>query len=231
MKKLFIILIATVVTGSVMAFDGTAPRMSARTLADTPPHTEFKAYGFYGIVDFTTFVNIGDNAKMSNLKTGDKYTLMGVTTVAGYQFNHHSAAGLGFSYLNDKNGAFSQVPVFVEYRSHFTRNRIAPYAAAQIGWSFPLGTATSGNDWVKIKTGGISMGLEAGARFAITRKIGLNLFVGYHLLAPRAVERSGANMSEVYYDPSEQAESTLGLTAQSLGEIYGNIKFGIGICF
>lgn len=231
MKKLLILIAATALAGSALAFGGPMPQKGARTLADKPTHIEFKSYGFYGIVDFTSLVNIGNNAEMSNLKADDKYTLLGITAVAGYQFNHHSAAGLGFSYLNDKNGSFSQVPVFAEYRAHFTRNRISPYAAAQLGWSFPLGTSTSGSNWVKIKKGGLSAGLEAGARFAITRKLGLNLFVGYQLLAPRAVERSGANMSDVYDDPLEQAESTAGLPAQSLSEVYGNVKFGIGICF
>ena len=231
MKKLLTLLAIAALMGNAKAATGEPPLWGSNILADDPPHTEFKAYGFYGIVDFTTCINVGNNAEMSNLREDDKYSLMGITAVAGYQINHHSAVGLGFSYLNDKTGAFSQVPVFVEYRSHFTRNRVAPYAALQGGWSFPMQTSMSGANWVKIASGGLSMGAEAGIRVAITRKVGLNLFVGYQLLAPRAVERSGANMSETYDDPLEQDPATASLPAQRLGETYHNFKAGIGICF
>lgn len=205
---------------------------------DQPPHVEFKYYGFYGIVDFSYFTNFNDNAEESNLAVKDNFSLMGLTAIAGFQWRHASAFGIGFSYLNDQTGSFSQIPVFVEYRCHFLRNRITPYAAAQMGWSIPLHTVNSGDNWIKINKGGITFGMEAGARLAIRPRFGMNFFVGYQLIDLRAVERSAANMNPNYWHYSTNPETRervvdedLSRAAQDMPELYHCLKAGIGFCF
>lgn len=218
--------------------DGFHTTLGTNNIMDQPPHVEFKNYGFYGIVDFSYFTNFNDNAEMSNLAIKDKFSLMGLTAIAGFQWRHASAAGIGFSYLKDQTGSFSQIPVFVEYRCHFLRNRVTPYAAAQLGWSIPLHTVNSGDNWIKINKGGITFGIEAGARLAIRPRFGMNLFVGYQLLNLRAVERSAANMKPSYWHYSMDPETGLPVpdedlsrAAQNMPELYHCLKAGIGFCF
>ncbi len=212
--------------------------LASATLTEQPPHVEFKYYGFYGIVDFCYFTNFNDNAEMSNLAVKDKFSLMGLTAIAGFQWRHTSALGLGFSYLNDQTGSFSQIPVFLDYRCHFLRNRVTPYIAGQLGWSIPLHTVNSGNNWIKINKGGVAFGTEVGARIAINPRFGINVYVGYQLIHLREVERSAANMNPSFWHYSLNPETgvqipdeDLNRAAQNMPENYHCIKAGIGFCF
>ena len=118
------------------------------------------------------------------------------------------------SYLNDAVGSFSQIPVFLEFRSHFLRNRITPFTSVQLGYSIPFGSKNNVAEYTRIDEGGITFGLEVGARFAISRKLGLNIYVGYQMIQNRSVERG---FNEV--------------AASRFPELYDNLKFGIGVNF
>lgn len=173
-------------------------------------HTEFKHYGFYCVIDYTFMTNL-------NKVHGeyiDNYVMNGSTVVAGWQWRKESAVGLGVSYLNDPMGSFSQIPVFIEYRSHFLRNRLTPYTAVQLGYSIPLGTKNPAVDYTRIDEGGITAGFEVGARLAISAKFGLNLFYGYQLIQCNSIERG--------FD---------GVAATRLPELYHHMKFGLGLNF
>ena len=175
-----------------------------------PPHIEFKYYGFYSVIDYTFMTNL-------NKEHGeyvDSYALNGITAVAGWQWRKESAVGIGFSYLNDATGSFSQIPVFIEFRSHFLRNRITPFTAVQLGYSIPFGSKNADVDYTRIEEGGITAGFSAGARFAVSPKFGINLYVGYQLIQNNSVER-GFNS----------------VAATRLPELYHHIKFGLGVNF
>ena len=122
--------------------------------------------------------------------------------------------GIGFSYLNDAEGSFSQIPVFLEFRSHFLRSRITPFSVVQLGYSIPFGSKNSAEEYTRIDEGGITFALSAGARYAISQKLALNLYVGYQMIQLNSVER-GFNL----------------VAATKMPELYHNVKFGLGINF
>jgi len=186
-----------------------------------PPHTEMKWRGFYCVIDYTHMMNFSHFSgqyldPVSGIIVGfvDEYALNGITAVAGWQWRKESAIGLGFSYLSDAEGSFSQIPVFVEFRSHFLRSRITPFTVAQLGYSIPFGSKNKAEEYTRIGEGGITFGFSAGARFAATARLGFNVYVGYQMIHLKSVER-GFNQVAV----------------TSMPELYHNIKFGLGINF
>lgn len=186
----------------------------------TPPHVEFKYYGFYCVIDYTHIMHFAvENGSYMDLNGNmhhfpDKYNLSGVTAIAGWQFGKESGVGVGFSYLNDPTGAFSQIPVFFEYRSHYLRNRVTPFTSLQMGYSIPFGSKNLEEEYTRIEKGGLTFGFSAGVRFAISQKLGLNASVGYQLIHLNSVER-GFNTVAV----------------SRMSELYHNLKFGFGIVF
>ena len=190
-------------------------------LDDDPKHVEFKYYGFYCVIDYTHMMCLShqtgqylDPSSGSIVYTNDKYNLNGISGVVGWQWRKESALGVGFSYLNDASGSFSQIPVFVEFRSHFLRNRVTPFTAVQLGYSIPFGTKNKVAEYTKIDEGGITFGIQAGARFAISPKLGINIYAGYQLIHINSLERG---FNEV-------------ATSRS-SELFNNIKFGLGVNF
>ena len=110
---------------------------------------------------------------------------------AGYMFRKEASVGVGFYYLGDPTGAFKQIPVFVELRSHLSRARLTPYTTLQIGYTLPVGAQTN-PPRTKIKEGGLYAGAEIGARYALTRSTALALHVSYRLLQSNEVLRYDA---------------------------------------
>ena len=204
-----------------MAFIVRAEQPPVAAPQSIPPHIEFKNYGFYALIDYECMINFSHfSGQYYEPVTGtvvgytDKYVLNGVSAVAGWQWCKESAVGLGFSYLNDPAGSFSQIPVFVEYRSHFLRSRLTPFTAVQLGYSIPFGTKNNVSEYTRIDEGGITFGFSCGLRLAISQKVGLNMFAGYQMIHCNSVER-GFNS----------------VAATRLSELYHNIKFGTGISF
>lgn len=209
MKKIFLTLLALLAMSPLFASNDNT-EFTAFADKPTPSHLEFRYYGFYGAVDFTFMTNLN---KQHDIYT-DNYNLMGMTAVAGFQWRKESAVGLGISYLSDPVGSFSQIPIFMELRSYYTRQRLAPYSAIQFGYSIPLGTVNSGINYVKLVEGGITAGVEVGARVAISRHFGLNLGVGYQMIQSRIVERG-----------------IQGEISTQLPELYHNLKVNVGFNF
>ena len=195
--------------------------MSSGYAGDGSTHVEFKYYGFYSVIDYTyMFCLPNESGQYMDPVTGqivgfvDRYSLNGITAIAGWQFRKETALGIGFSYLSDPVGSFSQIPVFVELRSHYLRNRVTPFTSVQMGYSIPFGSKNLVEEYTKIAEGGITFGFETGARFAISQKFGLNVFAGYQLIQLRSVER-GFNS----------------VACTQMPELYHNFKFGVGVNF
>ncbi len=215
-KKTFLIL--AMIFGVVAA---QARQLPTPTSLFDNSHVEFKYYGFYGIVEYTHMFNFANESpQYLNPSTGtvvtfvDKYHLNGITAIAGWQWRKESAIGLGFSYFSDPQSSFSQIPVFIEFRSHFLRSRITPFTSVQVGYSIPFGSKNSIEEYTRIDEGGITFGITAGARFAITPKLGINLYAGYQMIHLNSVER-GFNM----------------VASTKMSELYDNLRFGIGVNF
>lgn len=192
-----------------------AENYSLNAMAPAPPHVEFKYYGFYASLDYTMMMNLNKvEFDIGGQHTVDSYLLNGVTAVAGFQWRKESAVGVGFSYLSDPNGSFSQIPLFLEYRTYFLRSRLTPFTTLQLGYSLPFGSVNPGADYIKINQGGITAGVTAGGRVAISRRFGMDLWVGYQLIQIRELERGFAT------EP-----------ATCLPELYHNLKAGVGLNF
>lgn len=146
-------------------------------------HIEFKWRGFYitGGYEYTTNLN----------KTfyEDKVAFNGFMVAGGFQFRKETGVGLGAAYLNDPSGAFSQLPIFVELRSHYLRSRLTPFTSIYVGYSIPLGASSGGRESIQINRGGVTSGANAGVRFAVNRKFGINAYVGYQELYMTRVNR------------------------------------------
>lgn len=189
--------------------------------SSSPQHIEFKYYGFYCVVDYThMFCFTNFSGQYMEPTTGqvigfnDNYNLNGVSAVAGWQFRKETALGLGFSYLNDPLKAFSQIPVFLEFRSHFLRNRLTPFTSAQVGYTIPFGTKSTGVEYTRINEGGVTFAINIGLRFAIKQRLGINVYGGYQMIQLRSVERGFG-----------------GVAGTCMPELYDNIRFGMGVNF
>ena len=132
MKKAFLLLAAVAVFFSAQA---------------QQKHIETYWHGLYGVAgyDFSTNIN--------KTKYEDKATFHGFYAVGGWQIRKESGIGLGAEFMKDPTGAFTQLPVFVELRSHYLRSQLTPFSTVYVGYSIPLGSTSGGDNAVKINEG------------------------------------------------------------------------------
>ena len=176
-------------------------------------HVEFRWRGIYFV---------GDAAYAMNLNTGvndngfaDTIAAFMPSISAGFQFRKEASVGAGFSYLADPSGAFTQLPIFAELRSHFTRSRFTPYTVLQLGYSLPVG-ASNKDSGTKIEEGGLYFGVEVGGRYAFTRSVGLGVHAGYRLITDNKVNR-------IFRDGTGFTEAvTLHMVVAGLSFYFGN---------
>lgn len=152
-------------------------------------HIEFRWHGLYCVGDVSYAFNV--NRGPNDLGIGDTVSGFMPSFSAGYQFRKEAAVGLGFSYLADPTGGFTQLPLFFELRSHFSRAQLTPYTVLQVGYSLPLGSSSEPPS-VKIEEGGLYLGLEVGGRYAFSRSFALGVHGGYKLLYSNKVQRTDA---------------------------------------
>ena len=157
--------------------------------AQAQRHVEFRLQEIYLVGDLAYGVNLNRSVDEFAI-VGDTLSAFMPTIVGGFQFRKEAGVGLGFSYVADPTGAYTQLPIFAELRSHYTRNQLTPYTALQVGYSLPLG-ASSVADPVSstIEEGGLYFGLEVGARYAFSRSVAVAGHVGYRLLQSNLVSR------------------------------------------
>ena len=178
------------------------------TAVQAQQHVEFKWHRAYGVAgyDFSTNIN--------KLTYEDKATFHDFYAIYGWQIRKESGIGLGVEYKMDMTGGYSQIPVFVEVRSHYLRNQLTPFTSVYVGYSIPLGL-TGGTDKVThILKGGPTWGFNVGARYAISRKYGISAFVGYQ---------------GIFLDKVELIEE--GRISNALRVLMQNVKVGVGFNF
>lgn len=175
-----------------------------------PPHIEFRYWGPYGILEYDYVMNLS--------MSGEYYqpTFQSVTGVFGFQLRRQTGIGLGFSYMYDPQSAFTQMPIFVELRSHYLRSRFTPFSAVQFGYTFPLGNSKAeGTQALYIAQGGVMAGFNVGGRFAFKHNFGMSVNVGYLLLHANQVGFNDAYMTQA--------------TMESV--LFHNLKFGLAFNF
>ena len=179
-------------------------------------HIEFRWHGLYCVGDASIAFNV--NRSVSDASgIGDTVFGFMPSFSAGYQFRKEAAVGLGFSYLADSKGAFTQMPIFVELRSHFMRSQWTPYTVLQIGYSLPLGKSSEPPS-TKIEEGGLYFGLEAGARYAFSRSVAVGLHAGYKLLYSNKVQRTDALSNPILSESVALSMINLGVSFYLSGD-------------
>lgn len=201
MKKFFIVAVA------LLCLAGTAVAQR---------HIEFRWRGIYFVGDASYGINLNRSTDEFSVR-GDTLAAFMPSMSVGYQFRKEAAVGAGFTYVADQTGAFEQLPVFVELRSHFLRSRWTPYTVLQAGYCVPLGSSSEPMPIsTKIDEGGLYLGVGLGYRFAISRNTALAVHLDYRLMQSNRVIYS-----------SVTGESLLP-EAVSLHTISGGLSFYFG---
>ena len=161
-------------------------------------HIEYKWRGPYFVVGAGYMMNLNRDAGLNGL--ADTLGATDISFSAGFQFSKEAGVGMGVTYVADPNGAFTQMPVYLELRSHFMRSRLTPYSVLQMGYCLPLGSS-SNSPRVSISEGGLYFGISAGARYAIDRGFAVALHVDYNMLQSQKVTRYDINNTPQIGDP------------------------------
>ena len=139
-------------------------------------HIEYKWRGVYVVVDGSYVMNLNRAPNTANgISVADTVSGYALGISGGFQFRKEAGVGVGITYLMDPTGAYTQMPVYAELRSHFMRSRLTPFVALQLGYTLPLGASSP---MTKIENGGIYFGAQLGGRFAIDRGFAIGLHVG-----------------------------------------------------
>ncbi|WP_300704249.1 hypothetical protein [Bacteroides sp.] len=128
----------------------------------TPRSSSTNSFGKASLRGYKGFVETGYIFDL----TDNNANCVDVSTIHGFQFNDYLFVGGGaaFNYYTDAD-AYS-APVFASFRANFRNKRIAPFADTKLGYSV-------GDVEGAYATAGI------GVRFALARKMALNLKLEY----------------------------------------------------
>ena len=167
--------------------------------------------GFYGM--------LSGGGTLAFLAKDSGAVLAGAEFVAGYRWSLYSGVGAGIGFYKDMNDLHTTLPIFIEVRNHFMRNRFSPFSVISAGYSIPNGRVSNYRSLQSgVVKGGPMVGITLGVRYLFTKRTGINLFVGYmgqketieeHILIPSVGETASR---EVPY-------------------FLHQAKFGIGISF
>lgn len=136
-------------------------------------HDTFREYGFYGTASY----NFSTNLNRSDYQT----VLNGLTVTGGFQIRPKTCIELGVGFLADSKGVFTQVPLTVGLRTHYLDRWITPFTDLYAGYALPLKKMGTVNDLrMKVDQGGVTVGVNIGARISMSRKLAINAYVGWH---------------------------------------------------
>ncbi len=176
-----------------------------------PVHVEFKYHGLYCVTDLAFAYDVTEST-----------FLTGLNISGGWQWRRQSGFGIGLSYLADSKGVFSQMPIYAELRTHYLRSRLTPFTSLTAGYTLPLGRkGITDEGTTEVLKGGVMVGLSIGGRYAFSRNVGFNFYIGYQLQSLRVERTSGYEGDQYNTDYSKMQESI----------IQNMIKFGLGINF
>jgi len=183
--------------------------------AQAQRHIEFRWHGVYVTGDASYGFNLNRTLdECDTIPSVLNAFMPGIS--AGFQFRKEACVGLGFNYVADPTDAYTQLPVFVELRSHIMRSQWTPYGVLQVGYTLPLGTSSAPEPVSStIDEGGLYFGLEVGARYAISRSTAVALHAGYRLLQMNKVSRyvmDGTTRVDILQVPINLHMLTLGTT-------------------
>lgn len=167
--------------------------------------------GFYGLV------NAGGTYAFLNKDEGA--SLMGIEAIGGYRWSLYSGVGLGVGYYKESGeNLHSNIPIFIELRNHFMRDRFSPFTTLSLGYAIPMGRESiTQKQQDGVTQGGVVVGFSVGVRYLFTRKIGVNLFAGYSGMK-ETIERQIITTTEE-------------IVPQEKPYFLHQLKFGLGVSF
>ncbi|UCG26992.1 MAG: hypothetical protein JSV24_08425 [Bacteroidales bacterium] len=125
-----------------------------------------KRHGFLAVADMGVLAGKGEDTKDAPFS---------IHTIYGYQFKTrlYCGAGLGMEFLN-----VTYVPLFADFRYHFSSNNITPYIFIQMGYNQPL--ENEDNDYYDVREkGGFLLNPGLGMRFIINPRTSIVMSVSY----------------------------------------------------
>lgn len=181
-------------------------------VAQAQRHIEFRWHGVYIAGDASYGINLNRTVDEFDTIANVLNAFMPGISV-GYNIRKETGVGVGFNYVADPTGAYTQLPVFAELRSHFLRSQLTPYSVLQVGYCFPLGTSSEPDPvGSEIVDGGLYLGIEAGVRYALSRTTAVAGHVGYRLLQANKVLRTDVERRPILDTPVNFHMLTFGAT-------------------
>ncbi|MBO4740232.1 MAG: hypothetical protein J5605_01170 [Bacteroidales bacterium] len=129
--------------------------------------------------EFYRFYTIVGMAGVKDLSS-EKASMFDISATFGFQYRRAVAFGLGVEFLNDKTNAYSHLPIYFEFRSHFSPRRTSPYSVLKVGYSIPAGgTRKDAQGMLRVNKSGIMLGADLGYRMHINENFAGTVFIGY----------------------------------------------------
>lgn len=124
--------------------------------------------GYKGFIDFGYTLNVGLDG-IANEYSGYDSNKIDWSTSHGYQFNPYLFVGAGISLDCYTAKTWCTIPIFANVRVTPLAGNITPYIDVKGGYNFV--------GYMK----GLYFAPSIGCRFGLTRKVGLNVGIGYAL--------------------------------------------------
>lgn len=157
----------------------------------------FKPKGYVGTFE----IGLADYA------TGGNLPMAAFMFVNSYQFNPYVSLGLGLGAEVSSKKVYN-VPVYADARFYFTKTRVAPYAGVGLGYNLNIASYDFGYYYGGSGTNynhGVMFNPAIGARFAITKKVGVGLNVGYKMLCSFVDDYFGDKQSAISHGVTVRA--------------------------
>ena len=114
-------------------------------------------------------------------RTGDVTPLL-FDVMAGHQFNSSAFFGGGVRLRHDPNSSSYDIPVFLQFRGHLTKTRLAPFLGLRFGYTVEYHRNHNDfNDLEPIEPVGTLIEPEAGATYALSPNFRILLAFNYEI--------------------------------------------------
>ncbi|QQR85714.1 MAG: hypothetical protein IPJ76_14030 [Flavobacteriales bacterium] len=150
---------------------------------------EMKQRGYSATAELVTAIGYNDFPDKSSF---------GMQVINGYQVNPYFNAGVGVG-LNQHFSGAAFMPVFLDLRGTFLRQRVSPFVGLAGGWAVALNVNDAEPD-----EGGLYLNPAFGVRFFVSRKTSLNLSVGLRYQEGTGYEREWDIIQGNYVERNER---------------------------
>lgn len=179
-----------------------------------------RAKGYCGIYEFGGLFGFAGNnvSKYVVFKNGSYFKFsqpyFTLKAVQGYHLNRKLFLGAGTGLDVTGGGRWESLilPVFMEVRGFFIKNRVAPFVSQQTGYAMEFTRSSITNGWDKTFAGGFQSESKVGFRVMIDKRASFNFSVGYrmqHLAKRFSVVDYSFSPQYVWGAPNTSNQSTL----------------------